>query len=107
MTVYDCDVQRHAPRFGTTDQMLPDLLRQRENARTTAYEFLDAQGSVTSLTYGELGQRARRLAGALADVREGTRSPAVELHPPDLGFVVALCLLAGVSRVVGGARTAR
>jgi acyl-CoA synthetase (AMP-forming)/AMP-acid ligase II/acyl carrier protein len=105
MTAYDRDAALRPPRFGTTSQTLAELLlqRERDDAGATAYEFLDTRGSVTSLTYGELGERARRLAGALEDVCDGAHAPAVVLHPPGLGFVVALwsCLLAGVPAVPG------
>jgi acyl-CoA synthetase (AMP-forming)/AMP-acid ligase II len=82
---------------------LVDLLRQRARATRSqvAYTFLDDGGSAqTSLTYGELDERARAVAAhvqALAPA--GTR--ALLLYPPGPEYVTAFfaCLYAGVVAV--------
>ncbi|HEX2163967.1 MAG TPA: fatty acyl-AMP ligase, partial [Thermoanaerobaculia bacterium] len=80
-----------------------DVLRQRagESPEREVFTWLDDAGAVGArLTWGELDERARAVAAALAQrVPAGER--ALLLFPPGLDFVVAFCgcLYAGVVAV--------
>src|SRR5207244_12852961 len=80
---------------------LVELVRTRAEATPDrlAYEFVEEDGGVTSLTYGGLAERATCLARALLRQRlAGAVVPGLVLYPPGLDYVVALfaCLLARV-----------
>src|SRR5205085_2648194 len=76
---------------------LNELLRERAEARAddVAYEFVDDEGTVETLTYGELAARAYALASRLLDQEAG---PTLLLYPPGLDYVAAVyaCFAAGV-----------
>ena len=67
----------------------------------TAYEFVLDDGTVQGLTYGELARRSAALAGRLLERTGGPGRPVLILHPPGLGYVVALlaCFAARVPAV--------
>src|SRR5215213_6204176 len=91
---------RGAHRFDTEDSTLFDLLswRAAHQSRDVAYTFLnDREADTHSLTYGELEERARRIAARLqASGFAGER--ALLIYPPGLEFVTAFfgCLSGGV-----------
>jgi acyl-CoA synthetase (AMP-forming)/AMP-acid ligase II len=82
---------------------LTRILAERANAtpRTVAYEFVDSGNYVDRLTYGDLHERADRLAANIARHQGGARDPVVILHAPGIEYIVALyaCFLAGVPAV--------
>jgi acyl-CoA synthetase (AMP-forming)/AMP-acid ligase II len=64
-----------------------------------AYEFLLPDGTVATITVGELYRRALATAEPLRD--DPTRPPALIMYPPGIEYLVALwaCLLSGVPAV--------
>jgi acyl-CoA synthetase (AMP-forming)/AMP-acid ligase II len=86
---------------GVHEPRLVELVRTRAEAtpQGVAYEFVDEDGHVETLTYAELAERATGRARALLRQRPaGADGPALILYPPGLDYVVALfaCLLARV-----------
>ena len=81
---------------------LADLLVRRaaEDPDRIAYEFVDADLTVASLTYGELAVRAWGLAERLCEVGD-RESPVLLLYPPGPDYVVGLwaALAAGMAAV--------
>jgi acyl-CoA synthetase (AMP-forming)/AMP-acid ligase II len=82
---------------------LVEVLERRaaEHPTATAFVFVPERGGEhRHLTYGELRDRARAVAGSLTG-RTGTGDRAVLLFPPGLEFMVAFfgCLAAGVIAV--------
>jgi acyl-CoA synthetase (AMP-forming)/AMP-acid ligase II len=82
---------------------LVEVLERRtaDHPESPAFVFVpDSGGEHRHLTYGELHDRARALAGSLAG-RTGRGERAVLLFPPGLEFIVAFfgCLAAGVIAV--------
>lgn len=94
-TTLDGDV---SPAQRNTDY-LPQILLDRARTRPeqVAYEFLDGDGTLETITYGGLAAAA----GSLADRLGAGAGPALILHPPGLDFVTAVwgCLLAGAPAV--------
>lgn len=97
--------RRHRPsghQGGQTYASLARLLLDRAQGLpdSTAYEFLHSDGTVDTISYGTLYERAAEVAAqvALGGDRPG---PVLLLYPPGLGFVTALwgCLLAGAPAV--------
>src|SRR5919106_918487 len=82
--------------------LLGDILRERERSQTwaTAYTFLDESGGITTLSYGDLGRRARAIAAQLQQLG-GAGERALLLYPPGLDFVAAFlgCLCGGIVAV--------
>ena len=85
----------------------PQLVRRlREHAETrpdtVAYEFVESDGDVRSLTYASLARRVGALAARLLDeAPAGDPRPALLLFPPGLDYVAAVfaCFVAGVPAV--------
>jgi amino acid adenylation domain-containing protein/non-ribosomal peptide synthase protein (TIGR01720 family) len=82
---------------------LIDLLdrRTQRGPDELAYTFLvDGEGAELSLSYGELGRRAKAVAASLQRT-EAAGERALLLYPPGLDYVVAFwgCLYAGVIAV--------
>ncbi|KAB8332383.1 AMP-binding protein [Scytonema tolypothrichoides VB-61278] len=86
-----------------SEATLVDLLRKRaqQQPRQVAYTFLvDGETEEVNLTYQELDQKARSLAGVLQSMK-ATGERALLLYPPGLEFITAFfgCLYAGVTAV--------
>jgi acyl-CoA synthetase (AMP-forming)/AMP-acid ligase II len=84
-------------------QSLVEVLesRAREEAERCAFSFLEnGERERESVTYGELGRRARRVA-AEVDRRGGCGRTVVLLYPSGLDFIAAFfgCLYAGATPV--------
>lgn len=82
---------------------LVELLRRRakEQPDRRAYTFLlDGETEAVHLTYAELDQQARAIAGWLQR-SQATGKPALLLYPPGLNFITALfgCFYAGAIAV--------
>src|SRR5215510_1313736 len=82
---------------------LVELLRARAGSQSdkNAYTFLiDGETEETSLTYGELDQRARAI-GALLQSLSAKDQPVLLLYPPGLEYIAAFfgCLYAGAVAV--------
>src|SRR5215472_6117209 len=65
------------------------------------YEWLDAHGEVTRLTYRAVADRSFRLAERLLEHQRSGREPVLLLHAPGLDYVVSVlaCLSAGLPAV--------
>ena len=91
------------PEVYSQCQTLIELLRSRTHQQSDrlAYTFLVDEGMVeTTLTYGELDQRARGIAARLQSIVEvGDR--VLLLYPPGLEYIAAFfgCLYAGAIAV--------
>ena len=82
---------------------LQELLLHRtvHEPHQTAYVFLsDVNSEQSSLTYGELDQRARMIAAAISE-RANVGDRALLLYPPGLDYIAAFfgCVYAGVVAV--------
>ncbi|QJD99499.1 AMP-binding protein [Massilia forsythiae] len=85
-----------------TLELLTDRLRHHAQAapERLAYTFLRDDGKIDEITYGQLEQRASRMARALAE-RAAPGSRALLLYPAGLEFIVVYlaCQLAGLIAV--------
>lgn len=82
---------------------LVELLNWRaaHESNRHAYSFLrQGEQEEASITYGELGQRARAI-GTLLQSRGATGTPVMLLHPPSIDYIAAFfgCLYAGAIAV--------
>jgi acyl-CoA synthetase (AMP-forming)/AMP-acid ligase II len=73
--------------------------RAARDTDEVAYEFLQPDGRVATITVGELYRRALATAGPLR--HDPTRAPALIMYPPGIEYLVALwaCLLSGAPAV--------
>lgn len=96
------DLRWARPGAGGAEDTLARTLLGRVHSQpdVKAYEFLHSDGTVDTLTYRQLYERAAALAARL-DADKDRRAPVLLLYPPGLGFVTALwaCLMAGVPAV--------
>jgi acyl-CoA synthetase (AMP-forming)/AMP-acid ligase II/acyl carrier protein len=86
----------HSP--GSTGTLVDLLeLRVQKNAEYCAYKFLSDDGAVSTMTIGQLDQRARAI-GALLQDRCSAGDRVMLVYPPGLEFVTAFfgCLYGGV-----------
>lgn len=92
-----------AVRMKGNASYLDRLLLQRadETADMIGYEFVDADGAVTGITYGTLCERAIAMAARITRHQNATRKPALLLFAPGIDYIVAIyaCLIAGVPAV--------
>lgn len=74
--------------------------RAKNEPNKTAFTFIDEDGKETSLTYGQLEEKAQAIGGQLQEMtRPGDR--VIVLFPPGLDFITGLfgCFYAGVAAV--------
>jgi acyl-CoA synthetase (AMP-forming)/AMP-acid ligase II/alkylation response protein AidB-like acyl-CoA dehydrogenase/acyl carrier protein len=90
-----------APLAGQPELLTERLSRHADNTPDRlAYTFLRDDGKIDEITYGELAQRARGLAAALAQ-RAPAGARALLLYPAGLEFITVYfaCLFAGLIAV--------
>ncbi|MGI5127904.1 AMP-binding protein [Pseudonocardia sp. CA-107938] len=89
----DDTVERWLSEYGAPDANLATLLCDRHEPDAVAFRFVDADLAGSTMTYGELADRSRRLATALADrgVQRSDRVAVLLSKRPEL--VVTLLAL--------------
>ena len=89
----DDTVERWLGEYAATDANVATLLCDRHDPAAVAFRFVDEDLAGSTLTYGELADRSRRLATGLADrgVKRGDRVAVLMSKRPEL--VVTLLAL--------------
>jgi acetyl-CoA synthetase len=76
--------------YGPPQVSVAELLCDRHDPASVAFTVIDADGSSADLTFGELADRSRRIATALARMRVGPGDRVATLMSKSIDFPVAL-----------------